>query len=127
MRRHLSRGITLAIGAVVSNVASSLPAQEWHVSAQAGRIRSVVDPSSAASESFALGLRFDDPNAGLRVSAGIPRNASEALWSSVGRWSRLAPSFNGFRAGIHVAGNAYLTKDRSPPDIPLPGPLNPPE
>ena len=126
MRKHLSRGFALAIGVMVTNVASTLPAQEWHVSAQAGRIRSVLDPSSAASESFALGLRFDDPDAGLRVSAGIPRNASEALWSSVGGWKRLAPRFNGFRAGIDVAGNAFLTMDRSQSDIPLPGPLDPP-
>lgn len=118
--------IAFAIGVSITTAITPLPAQDWYVSAQAGRIRSVLDPSSAASESFALGLRFDDPNAGLRVSAGVPRTSTEALWSSVGGWKRFAPRFGGFRAGIDVAGNAFLTMDRSPSDIPLPGPLDPP-
>ena len=126
MRPKLSRVIGLGIGVVITNAAASLPAQDWHVSAQAGRIRSVLDPSSAASESFALGLRFDDPNAGLRLSAGIPRHSSDALWSSVGGWKRLAPRFGGFRAGIDVAGNAFLTMDRAKSELPVPGPLDPP-
>jgi hypothetical protein len=112
--------------ALVTGGASTLHAQDWYLSAQAGRIRSVLDPSAAASESFALGLRFDDPDAGLRVSAGIPRTSSDALWSSVGGWKRLAPRFGGYRVGIDVAGNAFLTMDRSGSDIPLPGPLDPP-
>ena len=126
MRRQLSRAIELAIGLIATNVTSPLPAQDWHLSAQAGRIRSVLDPASAASESFALGLRFDDPNAGLRVSAGIPGNSNEALWGSIGGWKRLAPRFGGFRAGIDVAGNAFLTMDRGESNIPVPGPLQPP-
>ena len=126
MNMHLSRVIGLVIGLSVSTLPSPLPAQDWQLSAQAGRIRSVLDPSSTASQSFALGLRFDDPNAGLRVSAGIPRTSSEALWSSVGGWKRIAPRFGGFRAGIDVAGNAFLTMDRSQSDIPLPGPFDPP-
>jgi hypothetical protein len=97
------------------------------LSAQAGRIRSVLDPSSAASKTLALGLRYDDPNAGLRLSAGIPSNSTEALWGSVGGWKRLAPRFGGFRAGIDVAGNAFLTMDRAnQSDLSVPGPLNPP-
>jgi AMP-activated protein kinase-like protein len=126
MRRHVSRAIGLAIGLTVTNLSSPLAAQDWHLSAQAGRIRSVLDPASAASESFALGLRFDDPNAGLRVSAGIPGNSNEALWGSIGGWKRLAPRFGGFRAGIDVAGNAFLTMDRGESNIPVPGPLHPP-
>jgi len=126
MRMHLSHRISLAMVALVTSGASVLHAQDWHLSAQAGRIRSVLDPSAAASESFALGLRFDDPNAGLRLSAGIPRTSSDALWSSMGGWKRFAPRFGGFRAGIDVAGNAFLSMDRSGSDIPLPGPLDPP-
>ena len=126
MRIHLSRAIGLAIGLSVTTLPSSLPAQDWHLSAQAGRIRSVLDPASAPSESFALGLRFDDPNAGLRVSAGIPGNSNEALWGSIGGWRRLAPRFGSFRAGIDVAGNAFLTMDRAKSNIPMPGPLDPP-
>lgn len=126
MHLHLSRVIILAFGVSVATGATPLPAQDWHLSAQAGRIRSVLDPSSAASESFALGLRFDDSNAGLRLSAGIPGNSSAALWGSAGGWKRLAPRFGGFRAGIDVAGNAFLTMDRAKSDVPLPGPLNPP-
>lgn len=125
MRPHLSREIRLAIVAMVITT-PSLSAQDWHVSAQAGRIRSVLDPSAAMSESFAVGLRFDDPDAGLRVSAGIPRTSSDALWSSMGGWKRFAPRFGGFRAGVDIAGNAFLTMDRSRSAVPLPGPLDPP-
>ena len=126
MRMDMSHRIGLPIVVMLTSAASSLPAQDWHLSAQAGRIRSVLDPSAAASESFALGLRFDDPNAGLRVSAGIPRHSSEALWSSVGGWKRLAPRFGGFRAGIDIAGNAFLTMDRAKSELPVPGPFDPP-
>jgi hypothetical protein len=87
----------------------------------------VLDPSSATTESFALGLRYDELNSGLRLSAGIPGNADEALWGSLGGWKRLAPRFGGFRAGVDIAGNAFLAMDRaSQPDSPIPGPLNPP-
>ena len=126
MRMYLSRRIGLAIVVMLTSAASSLPAQDWHVSAQAGRIRSVLDPSAAVSESFALGLRYDDPNAGLRVSAGVPRHSSEALWSSIGGWKRLAPRFGGFRAGIDIAGNAFLSMDRAKSELPVPGPFDPP-
>jgi hypothetical protein len=126
MRFPLPRLIRVTSGMIVIAVAFPLPAQEWRLSAQAGRIRSVLDPSSAASESFALGLRFDDPNAGLRVSAGIPRTSTEALWSSVSGWKRVAPQFGAFRAGVDVAGNVFLTMDRSQSSVPLPGPFDPP-
>ena len=127
MRMHLSRVIGLAFGVMVTSAASSLPAQGWHLSAQAGRIRSVLDPSAVAAKSLALGLRYDDPNAGLRISAGLPSNSTEALWGNVGGWKRLAPRFGGFRAGIDVVGNAFLTMDRAnQSDLSAPGPLNPP-
>ena len=126
MRLHWTRVTGLATGLSLTIAASPLAAQEWHVSAQGGRIRSVLDPS-AANESFALGLRYDDPNAGLRLSAGVPRAADEALWGSLGGWKRVAPRFGGFRAGVDIAVNAFLTMDRtSQPDGPLPGPLGPP-
>lgn len=127
MRTRLSRVIGLGIGVAVTNAATSLPAQDWHVSAQAGRIRSVLDPSAAVSKTLALGLRYDDPNAGLRFSAGIPSNSTESLWGSLGGWKRLASRFGGFRAGIDVAGNAFLTMDRAnQSDLSDPLPLNPP-
>jgi len=128
MRIHSMRVIGLAIAVALASLPSPLRAQDWHLSAQAGRIRSVLDPSSAASKAFALGLRYDDMNAGLRLSAGIPGNSSEELWGSVGGWKRLAPRFGGFRAGIDVAGNAFLTMDRAnQSDIAVPGPFDPPQ
>ena len=127
MRMHSSRVIGLVIGVSITSLTSPLRAQDWHLSAQAGRIRSVLDPSSAASKSLALGLRYDDPNAGFRLSAGIPSNSTEPLWGSVGGWKRLAPHFGGFRAGIDIAGNAFLTMDRAnQSDLSVPGPLDPP-
>lgn len=127
MHMHPSRVIGVAVGVVITSVATSLPAQDWHVSAQAGRIRSVLDPSAAVSKTLALGLRYDDPNAGLRFSAGIPSNSTEALWGSLGGWKRVASRFGGFRAGIDVAGNAFLTMDRAnQSDLSDPLPLSPP-
>jgi hypothetical protein len=116
--------------AIAAGVAFPLPAssQEWHLSAQAGRIRSVLDPSAEASQSFVLGLRYDDPAAGLRFAAGVPGRSNEALWGGVSGWKRSTLRAGGFRAGFDVAGNAFVTLDRSQqPSTPLPGPFNPPQ
>lgn len=116
--------LAAAVGVALPFPASS---QEWHLSAQAGRIRSALDPSAEASQSFVLGLRYDDPAAGLRFSAGVPGRSSEALWGGVSGWKRSALRAGGFRAGFDVAGNAFLTFDRlRRTSTPLPGPFNPP-
>lgn len=126
MRPDSARAIALAIAFGFGIAATPLAAQEWHVSAHAGRIRSVLDPS-ATSGSFALGLRYEDPDAALRLSAGIPGSSNDALWGSVGGWRRFAARFGGnFRTGLDVAGNAFLVMDRSDGSAPLPGPFDPP-
>lgn len=119
----------LAVALVVTAIVAPapLPAQEWNLSAQAGRIRSVLDPAAAVSETFALGLRYDDASAGLRVSAGIPTTSSEALWGGVGAWKRLSVSRRRFVAGIDLSGNAFLTADRTRQSAgPIFNPLDPP-
>jgi hypothetical protein len=126
MRSNPSRVIALASAIGLCIAATPVSAQEWHLSAHAGRIRSVLDPS-ATSESFALGLRYDDPDAGLRLSAGIPGSSNDALWGSAGGWKRFAARFGGnFRTGLDVAGNAFLAMDRTDRSTPLPGPFDPP-
>ena len=76
MRPHIFRaGVFVALGLMLSS--APLAAQEWRVSAQAGRIRSALDP--APSESFGLGLQYDDANAGLRLSGGVPMRSSDPL------------------------------------------------
>ncbi|HEX6313616.1 MAG TPA: glycogen-binding domain-containing protein [Gemmatimonadaceae bacterium] len=126
MRFSSKRIIALATAVVAYPFPAS--SQEWHLGAQAGRIRSALDPSADASPSFVLGLRYDDPAAGLRFSAGIPGESSDAMWGGVSGWKRSALRAGGFRVGFDVAGNALLTLDRSRhTSTPLPGPFNPPE
>lgn len=105
--------------------ASPVPAQEWHMGVQAGRIRSVLDPARA-SETLALGLRYDDPAAGLRVLGGLPRTSAEPLWGGVGGWRRMSLPAGRLRAGIDVSANLFATFDRTTDHGPLPGPFDPP-
>lgn len=103
----------------------ALCAQEWQATAHTGRIRSTLDPA-AASASVAVGLRYDDPFAGLRLSAGVPTRSADAFWGTAGAWKRLSTRFGGVRAGVDVTGTAFLTMDRSSQSAPIPGPLDPP-
>ena len=120
------RGMHVLVALLITS-AAELPAQEWNLSAHAGRIRSSLDPVADASPSFAAGLRYDDPGAGLRLSAGVPTNSVDALWGGIGGWKRLSARRSGFLAGIDLSGNAFLTNDRrDQASVPLPGPFDPP-
>jgi hypothetical protein len=126
MRAHIFRtGLFAALGLTMSF--ASAAAQEWHVSAQAGRIRSALDP--ATSESFALGLQYDDPTTGLRLTGGVPMHSAEALRGGASAWKRLSVHRRGLLAGLDVAGNAFVAVDRPVQGTssgPLPGPFDPP-
>src|SRR5688572_16251425 len=106
MHARLSSTTGLVAALVLSTRAPQLPAQEWHLSAHAGRIRSSLDPVAVARPSFAVGLRYDDPGAGLRLTVGVPTNSVDALWGGAGAWKRLSARRSGFVAGIDLSGNA---------------------
>ena len=124
MRTHIFRvSLCAALGLAISS--APLAAQEWRASAQAGRIRSALDP--APSESFGLGLQYDDPTTGLRLTGGVPMHSSDPLRGGASAWKRLAVRRRGVVAGLDLAGNAFLAVDRAEqPASPLPGPFDPP-
>ena len=124
MRTHLFRaGLFATIGLSMSS--ATLAAQEWRASAQAGRIRSALDP--APSESFTLGLQYDDPTADLRLTGGIPVRSGDPLRGGASAWKRLSMHRRGVLAGLDLAGNAFLAADRSGQQAnPLPFPFDPP-
>lgn len=103
-----------------------LAAQEWHLSGQAGRIRSALDPAGTMSESFALGIRYDDVTAGFRLTGGIPSASTDPLWGGVSGWKRSSIAVGRFMAAVDVAGNAFVASDRSRTAVPVPGPFDPP-
>jgi hypothetical protein len=123
MRTHLVHaGLFAATGLVLS--AASLTAQEWRASAQAGRIHSALDP--APSESFALGLQYDDPTADFRLTGGVPMRSGDPLHGGASAWKRLAVRHSGMIAGLDLAGNAFRAVDRSAQSAsPLPFPFEP--
>ncbi|HEX7980042.1 MAG TPA: hypothetical protein VF461_15640 [Gemmatimonadaceae bacterium] len=122
MRPHIFAGLFAALGLTMSS--APLAAQEWRVSAQAGRIRSALDP--APSESFALGLSYDDANTGLRLSGGVPTHSADPLRGGASAWKRLSMQHGGLLAGLDVAGNAFLAFDRAGQrSSSLPGLLDP--
>lgn len=122
----MGRGGLAAAVALLSST-TNLDAQEWSLTAQTGRIRSALDPAQATAQSFAAGLRYDDPTASLRLSAGVPTNAVDALWAGLGGWKRWSAKAGAVVAGVDLAGSAFLTADRTRQDAgPLPGPLGPP-
>ncbi|MHB1222820.1 MAG: glycogen-binding domain-containing protein [Gemmatimonadaceae bacterium] len=119
-------GLAGALGIAVA--AGPLAAQEWRASTLAGRIRSSLDP--VASERLALGLQYDGPTAGLRLTGGVPLRAEEPWTGAVSAWTRLAVRRQGLLAGVDVAGSALLSVDRSadgirPPTGLFPDPFDP--
>jgi len=116
-------GLSAALAVTMSGAPVS--AQEWRASAQAGRIRSALDP--AASESFALGLQYDDPTTGLRLTGGVPIRSDNPFSGGASAWKRLSVRHRGVLAGLDLAGSAFLAVDRADqPAAPLPGPFDPP-
>lgn len=99
--------------------AGRLPAQQWSVEAQAGRIRATLDPSSPAAASFMLGLRYDNGLSGLRLGAGIPTEAGVPVWGSAAAFTRLVGRHRGFVAGVDLAGGGMLMETRAEPLAPV--------
>jgi hypothetical protein len=119
-------GIRLAFLIALAAATAPAAAQQWSATAQAGRMRSALDPASASS-SIALGLGYDAPTGGLRLSTGVPTSSVESLWAGASGWTRAALDFRGFMAGVDLAGNAFLTRDRSSQPVrDIPGPFDPP-
>ncbi len=124
MRPHFVRaGLLTAAGLAMSS--APLGAQEWRVSAQAGRMHSALDP--APSESFALGVQYGDPTTDLRLTGGVPTHSGDPLRGGASAWKRLAVHHSGVIAGLDLTGNAFRAFDRSAqPATPLPFPFDPP-
>lgn len=126
MRTFMHMGVRLTILIGLAAQGASVSAQTWNVSAQAGRMRSALDPSLASS-TLALGLDYDAPTAGFRLSSGIPTSSVESLWAGAAAWKRAVLRFNGIFAGIDLAGNAFVSRDRSNRQTgEIPGPFDPP-
>lgn len=102
-------------------VGTALPAQQWSIDAQAGRIRSALDPNAPEAESVVLGIRYDDLLTGFRLSGGVPTSAEQPLWGAVSGGRRMIARFGGFFGGVDVAGNAFLMHDRVERTREIPG------
>jgi hypothetical protein len=102
-------------------------AQQWSVEAQAGRIRSALDPASAGYESVVLGARYDHMSSQLRISAGVPTSAEQAFWGSLNGAHRFAFRPHGFLTGLDLAANAFLLQGRETRTQQNNGPFQPPQ
>ncbi len=109
------------LGLTVSLLPSAvLGAQEWRLGAQAGRIRSAIDPSAQVTDALSAGIRFDAARTAFAISAGIPTTGEEPLWGAAALWQRLAHrTRTGLIVGLDASGTALLSRDRSV--SPLPG------
>ena len=90
------------------SVGGKLPAQQWNLDAQAGKLRSTLDPNAPDAETVVLGLRYDDALTGFRVSGGVPTGAQDALWGSVAAARRLEVGRGALLGGVDLAGNAFV-------------------
>jgi hypothetical protein len=102
-------------------------AQQWSVEAQAGRIRSALDPASAGYESIMVGARYDHINSQFRISVGVPTTADQPFWGALNGNHRFAFRPAGFLAGLDVAGSALLLQGREHRTQQNNGPLQPPQ
>ena len=105
--------------------ATQLRAQQWSLEAQAGRIRSALDPAAASTQSVLLGVRYDDARSGLRLSFGVPTTSEAALWATLAAGTRLAARHNSLLAGLDLAGHGFVLQDRTERTSEVPGLLFP--
>lgn len=98
--------------ALILFATSPAAAQQWSVDADAGRIRSALDPSSAGVESVVLGVQYTAFNSVFRISGGVPTRADQALWGAVAGAHRLAARPGMFVTGIDLSANAFVLHDR---------------
>ena len=128
--RFMHWGIRLTLLIAGGAAVTPASAQQWNVSAHAGQMRSTLDPADATA-TIAAGLQYSASTAGFRLSTGIPTSSAESLWAGAAVWKRTALRYRGLIVGVDLAGNAFLTRDRSArtgPDTPpfTPGPFTPP-
>lgn len=101
-------------------------AQELRLEAQAGRIRSALDPSRRDNTTAAAGITFNDPTTAFRIQAGIPVEPESPYWGSAGAYKRLAVRKSGFLLGADFTGQGYIFQDRdAPQSSPLGGLFDP--
>lgn len=103
-------------------VSLALPAQvegqQWSLEAYAGKLRYQAGPASVEPTSLVLGLGYDDPRSGLRLSAGVPTAAKDPLWGAAGAWTRLAVGRR-VVAGLDLIGDGFV--QRTQVETVLPG------
>lgn len=122
-RRHA--GLALTLLAVSTIPTPPVVAQEWHVGAQGGWIRSSLDPSAEAVGSISAGLRYEAPRTAFRLVGGVPTVRDEPLWGSASLWQRLATrGGRGFLAGLDLSGVGFVAHDRQAAATPAPVPGN---
>lgn len=100
-------------------------AQDWNIEAQAGRMRSSLDPAAAPSENVMAGIRYADPLSQLRISVAIPTDGAQPLWAAITGSRRLAVRAHGFLAGVDLAAQGFAVHDRAERTAELPGPFGP--
>lgn len=115
----MRRMLAIAVATLLS--ASALPAQQWNIDAQAGRIRSALDPNAPVTESIVVGLRYDDLLTAFRISGGVPTTSDQPLWGAIAGARRLIARGGSFFGGIDVAGNAFVLHDRTQETRTIPG------
>lgn len=111
MRRALAGMRAPVLSMALMLVSVPVHAQQWHVDAQAGRIRSALDPNAPETETVVLGLRYDDLLTGFRLSAGVPTASAEPLWGAIAGARRIAAWRGSFFGGLDVGGHAFLMHD----------------
>jgi hypothetical protein len=116
----------LVLAMLLLSVATTLRAQQWNLEAQAGKLRSTLDPNAPDAENVVLGLRYDDALTGFRVSGGVPTGSQDALWGSVAAARRLEVGRGALLGGVDFAGNAFVMRDRTQASRQLP-PLGQPQ
>src|SRR5688572_4570444 len=111
------------LSAMLLSMGSTLSAQQWTIDAQAGKLRSELDPNASVTENIVVGLRYDDALTGFRVSGGVPTGSQDALWGSLAAARGLEYGVRAFVGGVDLAGNAFLIRDRAQSGSQLPGPI----
>src|SRR5262245_15198659 len=114
------------VALAICAAAQSVSAQQWSAEAQAGRVRAALDPSAFASTSVVLGVRYEDPMAALRLSAGVPTGSQKPVWGALGAARRLAPRKTGWIGGIDLTAHGLLVHDRAERTREIPHLLFPP-
>ncbi len=103
----------LSVVACLIGPSGRAEAQEWRLSALAGRYRYESSPVGGANGTGLLGIRYVQGESWISAVGGAPLTSADASWGSLAAALRLSTARRPFEVGVRLSGQAFAQGDRA--------------